>query len=73
MLKFSEKDIQFVKNNLSKEEQEKILTAQTLEEALDVFSSWIDLCEDCWEEDGINYSDLGRQAQRIYDNIYLNN
>lgn len=73
MLKFNEKDIQFVNNNLSKEEQEKIFTAQTLKDALSVFARWIDLCEDCWEEDGENYSDLGRQAQRVYDNIFLNN
>lgn len=73
MLKFNENDIQFIENNLSKEEQEKIFTAQKLSDALSVFARWIDLYEACWEEDGENYSDLGRHAQRVYDNIYLNN
>ena len=73
MLVFEETDIAFIKNKLPDDVQEKILNAKTLSDALDAFGEWIDLSYDCWEEDGENYSDLGREAQRVYDNIYLNN
>lgn len=73
MLIFKDSDIEFVKKNLPKNSQKEIFSAQKTNTALDILSEWIDLCEDCWEEDGENYSDLGRQAQQVYDNIYLNN
>lgn len=73
MLVFKNSDTEFIKNNLPADSQEKIFSAQETNTALDILSEWIDLCEKCWEENGEDYSELGRQAQRVYDNIYLNN
>lgn len=73
MLVFKESDKEFIKKNLPIDSQEQILSAQETNIALDILSEWIDLCEDCWEENGEDYSNLGRQAQQVYDNIYLNN
>mgnify|MGYP000796867007 FL=1 len=28
---------------------------------------------DCWDENGYDYSDLGRQAQKVYDDILYDN
>ncbi len=73
MIVFKNSDTEFIKNNLPADSQEKIFSAQETNTALDILSEWIDLCEECWEENGEDYSELGRQAQRVYDNIYLNN
>lgn len=73
MLKFNNNDIEFIKNNLPIESQEIIFSTEELNTTLDILSEWIDLNEKCWEENGEDYSDLGRQAQRVYDSIYLNN
>lgn len=73
MLKLEDSDIQFIKANMSEEIQEKIFSAETRRQLLHEFYVWIDMCEECWEANGEDYSDLGRAAQRVYDNIYLNN
>jgi hypothetical protein len=73
MLVFKNSDTEFIKKNLPADSQEKIFSAQETNTVLDILSEWIDLSEECWEENGEDYSELGRQAQRIYDNIYLNN
>ncbi len=73
MILFKNSDTEFIKNNLPADSQEKIFSAQETNTVLDILSEWIDLCEECWEENGEDYSELGRQAQHVYDNIYLNN
>ena len=73
MLNFNIKSIEFINNHLPEESQKTIFSAKTTNEVLDILSEWIDLCEECWEENGEDYSDLGRQAQHVYDDIYLNN
>lgn len=37
------------------------------------FSDWLDMNPDCWDENGYDYSDLGRQAQKVYDDILYDN
>lgn len=71
MVKLSDSDILFVKKNMSPKEQDKILSAKTVRQLLHEFYVWIDMNESCWEANGEDYSDLGRAAQRVYDNIYL--
>lgn len=73
MLKFDDNDIEFIKKHLPIESQKIMFSAKELNTALDILYEWIDLSDDCWEENGEDYSDLGRQAQRVYDSIYLNN
>lgn len=73
MLKLEDSDIQFIKENMPVEFQEKIFSAETRRQLLSEFDWWINVTRDCWEANGEDYSDLGRAAQRVYDNIYLNN
>ena len=71
MPRISESDIEFIKKNLPKDLQDKILQAQTVNEILRVLNFWINRYPDCWEANGEDYNDLGRATQRVYDNIYL--
>lgn len=73
MLKLEDSDVRFIKENMSAEFQERIFSAETRRQLLHEFYVWMDTSEECWEANGEDYSDLGRAAQRVYDNIYLNN
>lgn len=69
MIKFEQSDIKFISENIP--EPERILESNNLREILLILSDWIS--KNAWDKSGYDYSDLGRQAQRVYDNIYLNN
>lgn len=71
MVKISESDMNFIRNTLPTDLQERVLQAKTVNDVLDVLNDWIDLYPDCWEPNGEDYNDLGRATQRVYDNIYL--
>lgn len=61
----------FVKNHIPKADE--ILNSDSVRDALEAFSDWLDMNPDCWDENGYDYSDLGRQAQKVYDDILYDN
>lgn len=69
MINFEKSDIKFIEENIP--DPDKIINSDNLRNVLLILSDWIS--RNGWDETGINYSDLGRQAQEVYDNIYLNN
>lgn len=71
MLLFSNSDRVFIQNNIP--DAINILNADKCRDALVLFSRWIDTNTACWDDSGLNYSDFGRKAQRVYDNILENN
>ena len=71
MLNLNKDDIKFINKNIS--EPQKIINAVSVRDALVAFSNWIAVSDRCWDNTGDNYSDFGRRAQKIYDNILLNN
>ena len=52
---------------------DKILNSDSARDALVAFSDWLAMNPDCWDENGYDYSDLGRQAQKVYDDILYDN
>lgn len=51
---------------------ERVLSMSNVREVLDAVGDWID--ENGFAPPDYNdYNDLGREAQKIYDRIYLNN
>lgn len=68
MFKFSEKEIQFIRDNF--ENAEELIASNDLRDVLYAIDGIItykgfDINEDL--------NDFGREAQRIYDDIYYNN
>uniref|UniRef100_UPI003F7D54DC hypothetical protein n=1 Tax=Ruminococcus intestinalis TaxID=2763066 RepID=UPI003F7D54DC len=51
----------------------QILNSASARDALVAFSDWLAMNPDCWDENGYDYSDLGRQAQKVYDDILYDN
>ena len=67
MLKFTNEDINFIKENF--DNSDELLNSEKVNFVLDALYDLID-------EKGFNgydYNDFGRKAQKIYDNIFLNN
>lgn len=73
MVIFDKDDISFINKNLSKQQCDAIQKADNYKKVLDILFEWITHTDDCWEDNGEHYNDLGRKAQQVYDNIYLNN
>lgn len=71
MLIISKENINFIKKNIP--EADKIINANCTRDALIVFSEWLAFTRKCWDESGYYYSDLGRQAQRVYDDLLYDN
>jgi hypothetical protein len=70
MLKFTEKDRVFIKQNF--DNAEALLNSENLDDVLDPLYDLIDdkgFAPPDYEE----YNDFGREAQKIYDSIYYNN
>ncbi len=61
----------FVKKHIPNADE--ILNSDSVRNALKLFSSWLNMNPDCWDESGYYYSDLGRQAQRVYDDLLYDN
>lgn len=68
MLKLENSDIEFIKKYL--DNFEKLLKETDVNVILKTIYDFIDLNGFDENED---YNDLGREAQKVYDNIYLNN
>lgn len=66
MLNLKESDIEFIKDNIS--EDSILLQTNDIGIFLDALDEWI--AQFGWDETGENLSDLGREAQRIYDYVY---
>lgn len=71
MIIINDKNKKFVKNHIPKADE--ILNSASVRDALEAFSDWLDMNPDCWDENGYDYSDLGRQAQKVYDDILYDN
>ena len=71
MVIIEKSDAEFIKKNIPN--PEKIIKASVLRDALLYFLDWLDNNRECWDSSGFNYSELGRQAQRVYDNIRISN
>ncbi len=71
MIIINDKNKKFVKNHIPN--ADKILNSDSARDALEAFSDWLDMNPDCWDENGYDYSDLGRQAQKVYDDILYDN
>lgn len=69
MINFEQSDIKFIRENIP--EPERIFESNNLRNILLILSDWIS--KNGWDESGYDYSTLGRQAQKVYDNIYVNN
>ncbi|MDO4831400.1 MAG: hypothetical protein Q4A46_07990 [Clostridia bacterium] len=52
---------------------EKVLESTTVHDALVAFSDWLDTNPDCWETNGYDYSNFGRKAQKVYDDMLYDN
>ncbi|MEG1835650.1 MAG: hypothetical protein RR229_05940 [Oscillospiraceae bacterium] len=65
-------DKDFINKNLPKDLAEKIFNAKEVNDILSVLNFWLNRNGDCWASNGEDYNDLGRETQRVYDNIYLN-
>lgn len=69
MLNLRQSDIEFIQKNISKESE--LLKTDDVNTFLDILDDWIN-------ENGFappeyyDYNDLGREAQKVYDYVYLN-
>lgn len=68
MLKLTKDETNFIKDNL--ENAEMLLQSDNVNDILDPLDTWI-LVNGFNDDYSLN--DIGRKAQRMYDNIYLNN
>lgn len=68
MLKLTNDEVIFIKDNL--ENAEILLQSDDVNDILEPLDIWI-LANGFNNDYSLN--DIGRQAQKIYDNIYLNN
>ncbi len=66
MLNLRSSDIKFIKEHIG--EDSILLKTDDIGVFLDVLFDWI--ARNGWDSTGINYSDLGREAQKIYDYAY---
>lgn len=64
---------ELIKNTFHIPKADEILNSASVRDALEAFSDWLDMNPDCWDENGYDYSDLGRQAQKVYDDILYDN
>ena len=71
MIIINDKNKKFVKKHIPN--ADKILNSDSARDALVAFSDWLAMNPDCWDENGYDYSDLGRQAQKVYDDILYDN
>lgn len=71
MIIINDKNKKFVKKHIPN--ADKILNSDSARDALEAFSDWLDMNPDCWDENSYDYSDLGRQAQKVYDDILYDN
>ena len=71
MIIINDKNKKFVKKHIPN--ADKILNSDSARDALVAFSDWLAMNPDCWDENGHDYSDLGRQAQKVYDDILYDN
>ena len=69
MLNLSEQDIDFVKKNLK--DADKLFQSDDVNDLLSALYELIDEKGFISHEEG--YNDFGREAQKVYDNIYDNN
>lgn len=67
MIKFYDTDIKFIKKFFDNAEQ--LLQERDVDVVLEKIDDFINLNG----FDDYDYNDLGREAQKVYDNIYLNN
>ena len=71
MIIIEKSDAEFIEKYIPN--PERITKAPTLRDALLYFLDWLDNNRDCWDDSGYGYSNLGSQAQRVYDNIRISN
>ena len=68
MLNLSQSDIQFIKKNF--DNSEEMINNYTIQQMLDAIYDIIDY--QGFNQD-YDYNDFGREAQKVYDSIYVNN
>lgn len=68
MLNLSQSDIQFIKKNF--DNSEEMINNYTVQQMLDAIYDIIDY--QGFNQD-YDYNDFGREAQKVYDSIYVNN
>lgn len=68
MIKLRESDIAFIKKYVG--EDSKLLYIDDIREFLIEFGNWLDVTPICWNSVFDDYSDIGREAQRVYDYAY---
>ena len=68
MLNLSQSDIQFIKKNF--DNSEEMINNYTIQQMLDAIYDIIDY--QGFDQD-YDYNDFGREAQKVYDSIYVNN
>lgn len=68
MLSLRDSDIEFIKKNIG--EDSFLLTTDNRREFLIELDDWI--LDYGFDETGLEYDSLGREAQRIYDYVYSN-
>lgn len=71
MITINDENKRFVKKYIPN--ANKILNSDTARDALVAISDWLDMNPECWEANGYDYSDFGRQAQKVYDDILFDN
>ncbi|MGI6500276.1 MAG: hypothetical protein ACOX1S_05200 [Anaerostipes sp.] len=71
MLNMREKDINFIQNNL--DNAEKLLATKEVNDILDALYDWIEDNGYSAESEYLEYNDLGREAQDVYDSVYARN
>ena len=69
MIIINDKNKKFVKKHIPN--ADKILNSDSARDALEAFSDWLDMNPDCWDENGYDYSDLGRQAQKYCTIMFM--
>ena len=71
MVVIEKSDVDFIEKNIPN--PKRITKASSVRDALLFFLDWLDNNRECWDSSGYNYSALGNQAQRVYDNIRISN
>ena len=70
MIVFTEEDKKFIRKNL--QNAEEVLQMEEINDVLDTIGDWID-DNGFAPPDYYDYNDKGREAQKVYDRIFLNN
>lgn len=68
MINLSEKDVKFIKKNF--ENSDEMINNFSVNEILDAIDDLI--IYQGFDQD-YDYNDFGREAQKVYDSIYVNN